>query len=40
MTEKPKDAKLSDLMRPSGKPKVKNKKKFAKDYREAKEACG
>lgn len=34
----PKDVKLSDLMKPAGKPK--GKKKFAKDYKEAKRACG
>lgn len=39
MSDKPKDAKLSDLMRPKGKSKAK-KKSFAKDYKEAKEACG
>jgi len=35
--EKPKEVKLSELMR-AGKPKA--KKKFAKDYKEAKKACG
>lgn len=35
----PKSAKLSDLMRPKGKPKAK-KKEFARDYKEAKAACG
>lgn len=35
----PKDAKLSDLMRPKSIVKAK-KKSFAKDYKEAKEACG
>lgn len=39
MADRPKDAKLSDLMRPPGKPKAK-KKSFAKDYKEAKQACG
>jgi hypothetical protein len=40
MAEKsPRDAKLSDLMRPKGKPKAK-KRSFAKDDKEAKEACG
>jgi hypothetical protein len=38
MADKPKDAKLSDLMRPASKPK--GKKKFAKNYKEAKESCG
>lgn len=35
----PKDAKLSDLMKPKSKPKAK-KKSFAKDYKEARAACG
>lgn len=35
----PKDAKLSDLMRPKGIVQAK-KKSFAKDYKEAKKACG
>lgn len=39
MTDKPKDVKLSDLMRPKGAVKAK-KKSFAKDYKEAKQACG
>jgi hypothetical protein len=38
MADKIKDAKLSDLMR-TGKPKAK-KKSFAKDYKEARRACG
>lgn len=39
MTEKPREVKLSDLMRPKDKPKAKSKR-FAKDYKEAKRACG
>lgn len=39
MAEKPTDVKLSALMSPKGK-KPKGKKKFAKSYKEAKEACG
>ena len=39
MAEKPTDVKLSDLMSPKGK-KPKAKKKFARDYSEAKAACG
>lgn len=35
----PKDAKLSDLMRPKGTVKAK-KKSFAKDYKEAKQSNG
>lgn len=40
MTDKPKDMKLSDLMRPKGKPLKAKKKSFAKDYKEARAACG
>jgi hypothetical protein len=37
MAEKARDVKLGDLMRTA---KSKPKKKFAKDYKEAKRACG
>jgi len=39
MAEKPRDVKLSDLMRPKGKRKEKPKR-YANSYREAKAACG